>query len=146
MEKWTYIIVPLASLVVCQLLKTTIEAIATRKFSFKRLFNGTGGIPSTHVTFASSVTFIIGLTKGFYDPLVGLGMVFTFIAAYDAIGVRRETEKQARVLNQITTKLKDIKLKDIVLKEDVGHNVIEVLAGFILGITVASAYYLLIFS
>ena len=58
------------------------------------------------------------------------------------MGIRYETEKQAKVINKITEK---IKLKNLTgelqdLKEEVGHKPIEVLCGFLLGTLIAIMY------
>ena len=59
---------------------------------------------------------------------------------YDAIGVRRETGIQARVLNEMMELFshmgKDVSMEDK-LKEFVGHTPLQVLAGAILGILIA---------
>ncbi len=61
---------------------------------------------------------------------------------YDAIGVRQETGKQAKVLNRLLfedlLKLDSVVLQEK-LKEYVGHTPIQVLAGAILGILIAVA-------
>ncbi len=66
---------------------------------------------------------------------------------YDAIGVRRETGIQAKVLNEMMELFshmgKDVSMEDK-LKEFVGHTPLQVLAGAILGILVAFAVHGLI--
>ena len=57
---------------------------------------------------------------------------------YDAAGIRYETEKQAKVINKVTQKIKldnlTGELKE--LSEEVGHKPIEVLCGLILGVLI----------
>ena len=59
---------------------------------------------------------------------------------YDAIGVRRETGKQAKLLNSIlmqnTLKLSAEVLQER-LKEYVGHTPLQVVAGALLGVFLA---------
>ena len=59
---------------------------------------------------------------------------------YDAVGVRQETGKQARLLNSILLE-NPLKLSGEVLqqklKEYVGHTPIQVFAGAVLGIILA---------
>ena len=73
---------------------------------------------------------------GFASPIFALSTVFTLIVMYDAMGIRYETEKQAKVINKITKQIKldnlNSELKN--LKEEVGHKPIEVFCGLILGI------------
>ena len=63
--KYLYIIVPISTIIICQFIKFFVEAIITKKFNIDRLLNGAGGMPSSHSSFVTSLTTIIGLTKGF---------------------------------------------------------------------------------
>lgn len=62
------------------------------------------------------------------------------VVMYDAVGVRQETGKQARLLNSILLE-NPLKLSGEVLqqklKEYVGHTPIQVFAGAVLGIILA---------
>lgn len=136
MEKYKYIIIPLVAVAICQILKFLIEIITNKKVSIVRLLDGAGGLPSSHSTLTSCLTTLIGLNMGFASPIFALSTVFTLIVMYDAMGIRYETEKQAKVINKIT---KQIKLDNLTgelknLKEEVGHKPIEVFCGLILGI------------
>ncbi len=136
MEKYKYIIIPLVAVAICQILKFLIEIITNKKVSIIRLLDGAGGLPSSHSTLSSCLTTLIGLNMGFASPIFALSTVFTLIVMYDAMGIRYETEKQAKVINKITKKIKldnlNSELKN--LKEEVGHKPIEVFCGLILGI------------
>lgn len=64
---------------------------------------------------------------------------------YDAMGVRRETGIQARVLNEMMEILTTMGRKMSVeekLKEFVGHTPIQVLMGALLGILIGVLMYL----
>ena len=136
MEKYKYIIIPLVAVAICQILKFLIEIITNKKVSIIRLLDGAGGLPSSHSTLTSCITTLIGLNMGFASPIFALSTVFTLIVMYDAMGIRYETEKQAKVINKITKQIKldnlNSELKN--LKEEVGHKPIEVFCGLILGI------------
>ena len=136
MEKYKYIIIPLVAVEICQILKFLIEIITNKKVSIIRLLDGAGGLPSSHSTLTSCLTTLIGLNMGFASPIFALSTVFTLIVMYDAMGIRYETEKQAKVINKITKQIKldnlNSELKN--LKEEVGHKPIEVFCGLILGI------------
>ena len=60
---------------------------------------------------------------------------------YDAMGVRRETGIQAKLLNDIMQTFADMGRSEISandkLKEFIGHTPLQVLAGAILGIVIA---------
>ena len=127
MEKYKYIIIPLVAVAICQILKFLIEIITNKKVSIIRLLDGAGGLPSSHSTLTSCLTTLIGLNMGFASPIFALSTVFTLIVMYDAMGIRYETEKQAKVINKITKQIKldnlNSELKN--LKEEVGHKPIE---------------------
>ena len=69
-----------------------------------------------------------------------VSFLLAMIVMYDAIGVRQETGKQAKVLNRLLfddlVKLNGEVLQEK-LKEYVGHTPIQVAAGAVLGIGIA---------
>ena len=139
--KYLYIVVPITTIIICQFIKFFVEAIITQKFNIDRLLNGAGGMPSSHSSFVTSLTTIIGLTKGFDSVYFAICLIFSLVVMYDAMGVRYETGKQAEILNILVKGNKTFKEKTILLKEKVGHMPIEVFCGCILGILVASVFY-----
>ena len=70
---------------------------------------------------------------------------FAIVVMYDAMGVRRETGIQAKVLNEMIEMFvkmgKKMSVEDR-LKEFVGHTPLQVLMGALLGILVALFIYL----
>ena len=133
MREYKFLIVPFITLLVCQTLKFIIESIINKKIVWGRLFNGSGGMPSSHTSFSMSLTMMIGLNLGFNDPLFAIALVFTLIVSYDAMGLRMESGKQAEAINRIFDEIfKDQGIKK--LKEKLGHKPQEVFAGIILGI------------
>ena len=145
MSEYKYLICPFVTLIICQLIKFTIESIRDHKLHFGRLFNGTGGMPSSHTSFSSSVTMLIGYTKGFNSPLFAVALVFTLITAYDAMGLRYESGKQAEAINilldEILSLKKGTKGRFKKLKEQLGHKPLEVLVGLLLGTIVSLFFY-----
>ena len=89
------------------------------------LINGSGGFPSSHATLVSSLTSLMYLNYGYSEYFV-ISLVFSLIILYDAIGVRYEVGKHARILNELNSSSKP-------LKELIGHTLFEVLCGIILG-------------
>ena len=133
MREYKFLVVPFVTLLVCQTLKFIIESIINKKIVWGRLFNGSGGMPSSHTSFSMSLTIMIGLNLGFNDPLFAIALVFTLIVSYDAMGLRMESGKQAEAINRIFDEIfKDQGIKK--LKEKLGHKPQEVIAGIILGI------------
>ena len=120
-----------------QLLKVLICFWQEKKFDLK-LFFSSGGMPSSHSAFVSSLGICVGLESGFDSELFAICFVFGLIVMYDASGVRRAAGKQAQVINIIVENIEGLGIKiDEKLKELLGHSPIEVISGAILGIVVA---------
>lgn len=136
LNHYKYITIPLITLVLCQIIKFGIESIKSKKLKWGRLFNGSGGMPSSHTSFSTSITMLIGLNFGFDSPFFALPLVFTLIVAYDAMGLRMQSGKQAEAINLIVDELfsNDIKVNFGKLKEELGHKPLEVVGGIMLGI------------
>ena len=142
MEDYKYIIIPLLAVAICQTIKFLVELFTNHKVSLVRLLDGAGGIPSSHSTVTSCLATLIGIDYGFNSSIFAVSFFLCLVVMYDAMGIRYETEKQAKVINKITEK---IKLKNLTgelqdLKEEVGHKPIEVLCGFLLGTLIAIMY------
>ncbi len=128
-----------AAWAIAQITKTITFAIQERKLDFSRLV-GTGGMPSSHTTFVTSLATGVGIVEGWDSSLFALAAVFALVVMYDAAGVRRAAGKQAKILNRIVD---DIYKKDFHperLKELLGHTPIEVLVGAIFGIAYTYLY------
>ena len=103
-----------------------------------KVIMSSGGMPSSHSAFVSSLTTSVGLLEGFDSNLFAVCLVLSFIVMYDASGVRRAAGQQAAVINVIVKNLEDFGLKiDSQLKELLGHSPIEVISGAMLGIIIA---------
>jgi|SRR6056297_52846 len=104
---------------------------------------GSGGFPSSHSSFVTTLATLIGLKYGFESDLFAIVLIFSLIVTYDAGGVRRAVGKQANVLNKlishfnITNIDRDPQLLKDDLKELIGHTPLEVFAGVFLGALVA---------
>ena len=131
--EYIYLVCPFISLLICQLIKFLIELIKYQKININRLFNGNGGMPSTDTTFISSITMLIGFKLGFDTPIFALALITSFIISYDSMGVRLESEKQAIAIN----KLGKIKKINFNLKEQLGHQPLEVFVGYLFGTIMA---------
>ena len=133
MKEYKYLVVPFLTLLICQTIKFTIESIMNKELLWGRFFNGSGGMPSAHASFATSLTTMLGLNLGFDSPYFAIALIFTLIVSYDAMGLRMESGLQAEAINKIYDELfKNKGMKK--LKEKLGHKPQEVFAGIILGI------------
>ncbi len=132
-----FFITAIASWMVAQVFKVIIHAGVTRKIDIKRLF-GDGGMPSGHSATVSSLAIATALVYGAGSFEFALTLVLAIIVCHDAMGVRRETGKQAVVLNEIIKTfsiISDEKLPEENLKEFVGHSPVQVAAGVIIGVS-----------
>ena len=124
---------------VAQILKTLIYAMLNNEFRLERMF-GDGGMPSAHSATVSSMATAAAIVYGFGS----------FEFAISSMGVRMETGKQGKVLNEMIDFLrtegfveafkkndKMYEFWEASLKEFVGHTPIQVAAGCILGIVLA---------
>lgn len=124
---------------VAQIAKTIIYMIINKKFVAERLV-GSGGMPSCHSATVCGLATAAGMQYGATSFECAISIMLAIIVMYDAMGVRRETGIQARVLNEMIemfTKMgKEMSVEEK-LKEFVGHTPLQVLIGAILGITIA---------
>lgn len=130
---WTAVI----GWVVAQSIKIFIEFIEKKKINFNLLF-ASGGMPSSHTAFVTSMSVAVGLEESFSSAIFAVSFIVSCIVMYDAAGVRRAAGKQAAILNIIMNDLakKGVRIGEK-LKELLGHSPIEVVMGAILGISVA---------
>ena len=132
--------VALLSWLAAQVLKTLVDYAISGKFEAERLW-GAGGMPSAHSALVCSMFLATAKSQGVNSPAFAFAFVLAAIVMYDAMGVRLETGKQAKVLNQMMGGFFDGEgqapgqVKK--LKEKVGHTPLEVLSGALLGILIA---------
>ena len=130
---------------VAQLLKVILVLMTQKKFDFHR-FVGSGGMPSSHSSFVTSLATMVGFQYGFDSALFAICFVLALVVMYDASGVRRAAGKQATVLNQIIEHWDDApEIQSERLKELLGHTPLEVVAGAILGIVIAIIMYTFVY-
>ena len=130
------IIAPIFSWLVAQVLKIIIHAIVEKKFSLERLF-GDGGMPSGHSATVCSLAAYAAITYGTGSFAFALTAILALIVCHDATGVRRETGKQAVILNEMRKSINDQTLDAIKIKEFVGHTPLQVIVGGALGVITA---------
>ncbi len=142
-----FLIVGLVSWAIAQVLKVFIHAAVYKKLEWERLF-GDGGMPSGHSATVTSVAMMSALVCGLDSFEFAIAAVLAIIVCHDAMGVRRETGKQAVIILEMVELLEVLTKKDLPeakLKEFVGHTPIQVLAGSIIGILNAVIMYVLFF-
>lgn len=124
---------------VAQVIKTVIHLIITKQFVAERMVGG-GGMPSSHSATVCALATATGIRYGGGSFEFAIAIMFAIIVMYDAMGVRRETGIQAKVINEMMEMLTNMGSKMSVedkLKEFVGHTPLQVLIGAVLGIIIA---------
>ena len=130
---------------VAQVLKTLLNFILLGKFQLERMW-GDGGMPSAHSATVCAMVIATARSEGFSSAIFAVAAVVAIITMHDAMGVRRETGEQAKVLNKMIEQWIDVTeknapfLQNMHLKEMVGHTPLQVLAGFVVGCVVGALY------
>lgn len=112
----------------------------TKRFVAERLI-GSGGMPSSHSATVCALSTAACMRFGVESFEFAISLILALIVMYDAMGVRRETGIQAKLINEMMIAFAEMGKKDLStdekLKEFVGHTPLQVLAGAILGILIA---------
>lgn len=123
-----------------QVSKAIIYLIINKRFQWDRLF-GDGGMPSSHSATVTSVAVITGLRCGLDSPTFAIAAILALIVMHDAMGVRQETGKQAKVINSMVELINSFGRGELTpeetLKEFVGHTRRQVVIGAAVGCVVA---------
>ncbi len=93
----------------------TSQFLKTLIYKDIRVFGRYGGMPSSHVATTSALAWAIALTTGYDSPYTAIAAIFMAITTADAVGIRRKIDPNS------------------------GHTLLEVVAGFFLGMIVAFA-------
>ena len=143
-----FFVIGLSSWALAQVLKTIIHAAINKKLEWERLF-GDGGMPSGHSATVTSVAATAALVFGLGSFEFAIAATLAIIVCHDAMGVRRETGKQATIIIEMMELLEAMTKKDLPeakLKEFVGHTPLQVGAGIIIGLANACFRHFFIFS
>ena len=122
----------------------SLKIVMDGKFSWRRLFSA-GGMPSSHSASVCALAVTVGASMGFDSANFAICFIFACIVMYDAAGVRRETGRQGKAINEILQEVlvEGQPITDDIMKEIVGHTPVEVCAGGLLGIAVGVVFILL---
>lgn len=134
---------------VAQVMKMLIYMLVHKELRLERLV-GDGGMPSGHSATVSAMATAAGVLYGFSSFEFAISCMLAIIVMHDAMGVRMETGKQGKVLNEmidffrtegfVEAFKKNDKMYEFweaSLKEFVGHTPLQVGAGCVLGILIS---------
>ena len=142
-----FIITPISSWILAQIVKTVIYLMVNKKFDAKRLM-GDGGMPSGHSATVMSLTVLTGIVFGCGSWEFAISAILTLIVGHDAMGVRREVGKHSGVLNEIVKTFEmlggDAPI-NVKLNELAGHTPLQVWVGGFLGAANAVVMYFILF-
>lgn len=127
-----------------QVLKTLIHLLLAKEFRAERLV-GSGGMPSSHSATVCALVVATYYEYGSASFAFAISMTLAIIVMHDAMGVRRETGIQAKILNDMLHIFEDMGRSELStydkLKEFVGHTPLQVVVGALLGIATAIISY-----
>lgn len=126
-----YLITPFAAWLTAGSLKFAINSLKAGRLAFGLI--GYGGLPSNHSAIVSSMTTLIALREGLGHPALGVALTLTFIVLLDANSLRRQVGLHAEAINRLVKNEPEKKL----LRERMGHSKVEIVAGLMVGATVA---------
>lgn len=138
----TILISGLTAWAFAQLSKALIYAALNRKFEVTRLF-GDGGMPSGHSATVTAMAIASAIQFGLSSFQFAVTSILALIVMHDAMGVRLETGKQAKVINEMIVFFQSIgkeNLSQEKLKEFVGHTPAQVFVGSVIGFLVALSF------
>lgn len=125
---------------VAQVLKMILYSIINKTINWERMI-GDGGMPSAHSATVSSMAMTSALIYGVGSFEFAVTTMLATIVMHDAMGVRLETGKQAKILNEMIALFEELGKPQVSaekkLKEFVGHTPFQVLCGMILGMLIA---------
>lgn len=135
-----------------QLVKVPIHYAKYGKWNFSILVS-TGGMPSSHTAFVTSLATAVALHMGVGSVYFAIAFCLAAVVIHDAMGIRRHAGRNAAMLNKLIADLKERpnlvkKLSEPEyqkqLKELLGHEPVETFWGLVFGITVAMIYFQLV--
>lgn len=133
---------PAAGWFVAQLIKIIIDTVKSG-FCKERLYGG-GGMPSSHSATMTALIVITGMIYGSASFEFVIALFLGIVVIYDARGVRFETQRQGKALNNLNEERKEEGKQPLDVsrfKEKVGHTIPEIIVGVVIGIICAIVIY-----
>jgi acid phosphatase family membrane protein YuiD len=129
---------PALAWLTAQVLKTLIDGLRNRRLN-PHLLVGTGGMPSAHSALVCGLATSAAFSQGVDSPVFAVTVALAAIVMYDAAGVRQAVDRQSEILLHLLTHVPRTHDDfDRFLEGLVGHTRVQVVAGGLLGIAVAT--------
>lgn len=136
------LVTALLSNILAQVLKTVVYYYRTGKWDFHWVI-ASGGFPSSHSSTVTALSLSIGIQEGFDSAIFAVTTIFSFIVMYDACHVRYYSGKNIELTQQLVKDLREmtgLHFDDPIyqekLKNVLGHKFVEVIGGFVVGLSV----------
>lgn len=124
--------------VLSQLIKIITGFFQKKRRSLATILFGTGGMPSAHTAAIVSLTTSLIVTEGVASPLPVISGIFALVVMTDATAVRFESGRHARFLNRMVEEEREPEPEDgKPFKTSLGHTVLQVAVGLLIGIACA---------
>lgn len=125
---FVYLVTPVLTWMVVGPIKFLITSVRQRRWAFNLV--GNGGFPSNHSSVVTSMATLIALREGMGDPAFGVAVTLAFIVMIDANSLRQHVGRQAAAINKVACDT----IGHIVLRERMGHTLVEITGGIVTGI------------
>ncbi len=127
---------------ITQTVKAFLLTFKQKKFRFD-LYSLPGGFPSSHSATVSALATSIGMLYGFNSAVFSMAVILAFFTVYDAKVIRGAAGRQAQSLNILIEAFNEEEGEDLEkLKERLGHSIVEIIGGIIMGIIIGMAVVL----
>lgn len=123
-----YLVTPVLTWMVVGPIKFLITSARQRRWAFNLV--GNGGFPSNHSSVVTSMATLIALREGLGHPAFGVAVTLAFIVMIDANSLRQHVGRQAAAINRLACDT----VGHIVLRERMGHTLVEIGGGILTGI------------
>lgn len=133
------VLAPVLAWLLSQLIKFLLALTHTGTLLPERLI-GSGGMPSAHSATVCALAASVAITSGVGGTDFALAAVFALVVMYDAQGVRWEAGRHAKILNELMTRVSSSGQpfsSERPFRELVGHTMLQVICGAVLGILAA---------
>lgn len=130
MERYIYILAPVAAVLLSQLLKIVFELRKDGVQLTDAL--ASGGMPSSHSAGITALATVAGIKNGLDSPIFGLALTIAVLVIYDSFKVRRATGLNTLAIRKLQKDTKEKVVPHTLLAK--GHTPLEALAGTALGL------------
>jgi len=134
----TYLITPVLTWLVVGPIKFLINSARQRRWAFNLI--GNGGFPSNHSATVVSMATLIALREGMGHPAFGVAVTLCFIVMIDANSLRQHVGRHAAAINRLAAGKDGFKL----LRERMGHTLVEISGGIVTGVAMGNLVYRLL--